>query len=64
MMSMLRGTIVYQDMKDLFKVHPLLDLIILHFSAVNGQHKELSLYEMPIAFKGRYKRMATQHLIE
>ncbi len=37
----------------LFKVHPVIDLIIPHFSAVYGPLKELSLDEITIAFKGK-----------
>uniref|UniRef100_A0A3Q1EFJ1 PiggyBac transposable element-derived protein domain-containing protein n=1 Tax=Acanthochromis polyacanthus TaxID=80966 RepID=A0A3Q1EFJ1_9TELE len=37
----------------LFKERPIIDMIIPRFSAVYGPHKELSLDEMTIAFKGR-----------
>uniref|UniRef100_A0A8P4JXH0 PiggyBac transposable element-derived protein domain-containing protein n=1 Tax=Dicentrarchus labrax TaxID=13489 RepID=A0A8P4JXH0_DICLA len=37
----------------LFKVRPIIDLIIPRFSAVYGPRKQLSLDEMTIAFKGK-----------
>uniref|UniRef100_A0A3P8TSD3 PiggyBac transposable element-derived protein domain-containing protein n=1 Tax=Amphiprion percula TaxID=161767 RepID=A0A3P8TSD3_AMPPE len=37
----------------LFKVRPIINMIIPRFSAIYGPHKELSLDEMIIAFKGR-----------